>query len=49
VVSDISYVVDESRIKTSVETDSKIKPGSQAVNARVIVQVSSKTGCRKAC
>jgi len=36
VVSDIAYVVDESRIQTSVETDSKIKLGCQVVNGRGI-------------
>jgi hypothetical protein len=48
VVSDISYVVGESRIQTSVETDSKIKLGCQAVKGRAILQVSLKTGCGKA-
>jgi len=49
VVSDISYVVDESRIQTSVETDSKIKLGYRAVNGRLILQVGLKSGCGKAC
>jgi len=47
VVSDISYVVDESSIQTSVENDSKIKLGCQAVNGVVILQVRLKTGCGK--
>jgi hypothetical protein len=47
VVSEISYVADESRIQTPVETDSKIKLGCQAVNGRVILQSSLKTGCGK--
>jgi hypothetical protein len=41
-VSDISYVADESRIEMPVETESKIKLGCQAVNGRVILQVSLK-------
>jgi hypothetical protein len=49
VVSDISYTVDESRLHTSVETDLKIKLGCQAVNGMVILQVSLKNGCGKAC
>jgi len=41
VVSDISYVVDGSRVQTSVDNDSKLKLWSQAVNGRGIVVMCS--------